>query len=263
MELPIKSIFQTSLIDYSGKLSTVIFVNECKHCNTSIISESKIISQLKNNIEVVNSLVISGNEPCIHGTKLIKFIKKVKNQVDNIYIKLDTNGIFPLILKKLIDSNVIDFISLNIKKTWNSHEKLTRQKTKESENIQKSVKLLLNSNILHEIKTTLVPKHIDVLNTENISQYIPKFYNEICTFDAIRPICCTNVSEQIQLSDDQIEYLQNTFKKIKYVDSSNMQTQTETEIKYEIHYGRVLSAIIGIIIIVLVVTIQYIKKLCY
>jgi len=155
-----------SLLDFPGKTSALIFTQGCpflchfchnpnlvvQNLFTSPIDENAFFSFLKKRQNQLDGVVITGGEPTIQ-KDLIEFIKKIKNL--NYLVKLDTNGINPDIIKKLLDENLIDYIAMDIKAPLDKY-KLIIQKDIDTNLIKQSINLIISSSINYEFRTTLV-----------------------------------------------------------------------------------------------------------
>ncbi|MEK7072806.1 MAG: radical SAM protein, partial [Patescibacteria group bacterium] len=109
-----------TLLDYPQKVAAIIFTigcnMRCPFCyNPSLvlsnnikkitpIKESDIISFLKKRIKYLDGVVISGGEPTLQ-SDLLSFCQKLKKI--GYLIKLDTNGLRPNVLKKLLDNDLL------------------------------------------------------------------------------------------------------------------------------------------------------------
>ncbi|MFZ5366063.1 MAG: anaerobic ribonucleoside-triphosphate reductase activating protein [Patescibacteria group bacterium] len=157
---------KVSLLDFPAHLSAIVFVKgcnfRCPFCfnrdlvlgNLPTIFEGKIFSFLKKRKKVLDGVVITGGEPTLQ-PDLEKFIKKVKKI--GYEVKLDTNGALPEILKNLIKKKIIDYLALDFKAPLNfSYSQITNYKLQIT-NIKKSIKLILQSGIPFELRTTVVP----------------------------------------------------------------------------------------------------------
>ena len=87
-------------------------------------------------------------------------------------VKLDTNGYKPELLSDLIDSNLLDYVAMDIK---NSKEKYGL--TVDIENfdlapILKSIDILINSKIEYEFRTTVVKELHNESDIIKISEWI-------------------------------------------------------------------------------------------
>lgn len=172
---------KTTLIDYPGKIASTIFLGGCNfrcgYChNPELISnfaknsfsEEEIISSLKERIAFIDGVCITGGEPTVH-KDLIDFIKKIKEL--NLLVKLDTNGTNPEMLKKLLDLKLLDYVAIDIKTGFSKYEKLTNSKGT-MENIERSIKILINSSVDYEFRTTVIPGFFDEQDIKEIKKMI-------------------------------------------------------------------------------------------
>ncbi|MFC1896060.1 anaerobic ribonucleoside-triphosphate reductase activating protein, partial [Thermodesulfobacteriota bacterium] len=118
---------KTSFIDYSGKISCVIFLLgcnfDCPYCHnpdlikdngskSSFLDELTIYHFLEKRKDFIDGVVISGGEPTLQ-KNLISFCKNLR-QMD-YEVKLDTNGSMPQVIRRLINEGLIDYIAMDIK----------------------------------------------------------------------------------------------------------------------------------------------------
>jgi pyruvate formate lyase activating enzyme len=171
---------ETSLLDYPGKISSIIWTVGCNfHCpfcynpqlvneKSEIISEEKILSFLKNRIGKIDALSISGGEPLIQKDINI-FIEKVKKL--GLLVKIDTNGAFPEKLKELIDENLIDYIAMDVKAPPVKYNVLSGVKVDLSK-INESIEIIKNSSLDYEFKTTIIPTFLDKTDIIKIAEWL-------------------------------------------------------------------------------------------
>lgn len=173
----IKGLQKTSLIDYPGKISSVIFVAgcnfRCPYCQNPdlvvgydelpTISEDEVLDYLLTRKKWLDGVCISGGEPTLY-PDLPGFLKKVKDL--GFLVKLDTNGTNPEMLEELIDSRLIDYVAMDVKAPLERYEEIVRRKVNLTD-IEKSVGILQNSDVEYEFRTTVVPK---LLNREDIAK---------------------------------------------------------------------------------------------
>jgi pyruvate formate lyase activating enzyme len=166
----IAGLQKTTLIDYPKKIACVVFLAGCNFrcpwCYSSeLVLPLKIVEQprleekeffdfLRSRKGLLDGVVICGGEPTIN-KDLPQFIQKIKNL--GYPIKLDTNGSNPEMLKGLINTNLIDYIAMDIKAGQKNPiyqnlmtEGVTLDKIKES------VELLKSSGLDFEFRTTVV-----------------------------------------------------------------------------------------------------------
>ncbi len=173
--MKIGGLQKTSLLDYPGEISAIIWTIgcnlRCPFCyNVDIVkqtvtplSENDVLSYLEKRRNVIDALVISGGEPLLQ-EDIVSFCEKVKGL--GYLIKIDTNGTFPEKLKELVDKGLVDYIAMDVKAPKNKYELLAGKKV-DLKNIQKSVDIIRNSGVDYEFKTTFVP---GLLVKEDISK---------------------------------------------------------------------------------------------
>ncbi len=184
MSLEIKGFIETSLVDWDGKVVSVIFLPgcnfRCPYCQNiglidhpekfKTIPEEKVFEYLESHRDFIDGVCITGGEPTLHKNRgLTEFIKKIKQ--DGFLVKLDTNGSDPDYLKELAGDNLIDFVAMDIKAPLEGYNKATNVKV-DTEAVKESVQFLLSGKIDHEFRTTVVPTITGLNEIEGISKLI-------------------------------------------------------------------------------------------
>jgi pyruvate formate lyase activating enzyme len=183
--MKIAGIQPFSLSDYPGTPAAIIFTIgcnfRCPYCHNKAlweesankISEEEVLDFLEKKIGKLAGVVITGGEPTIQ-PDLEKFLEKVKAL--GFKIKLNTNGSNPLLLKKLIEKKLVDFIAMDVKAPLNKYAKLCGQtfSKKELEDIKTSISIIKDSGILHEFRTTFATSWLDESDLVEIAKLIPK-----------------------------------------------------------------------------------------
>jgi pyruvate formate lyase activating enzyme len=181
--LQILGFIESSLVDWDGKLVSVIFLGgcnfKCPFCqNYPLVKESKSLKEidwlkikkiLTEKRDWLDGVVITGGEPCMH-PEIFELCRKMKDL--GFKIKLDTNGYYPYILMKLIENNLIDYIAMDIKTVLDKRYERACGRKLELGLIERSIKLLLAGKIDSEFRTTLVPGIINEEEIENIVRLI-------------------------------------------------------------------------------------------
>lgn len=158
-------ISKLSLLDYPGKMSAILFTKGCNfkcpfcHNGLTLLDDSvaeipfeEILEFLKKRKGVLEGVVISGGEP----TLMPDLKEKIKAIKDLGYlVKLDSNGTNPSVLEDLIKNQLVDYVAMDIKNALEKYDLTAGTKTLK-ENILKSIKLLQQSGIEYEFRTTLV-----------------------------------------------------------------------------------------------------------
>ncbi|HRY22617.1 MAG TPA: anaerobic ribonucleoside-triphosphate reductase activating protein [Candidatus Dojkabacteria bacterium] len=181
--LRVSGLERSSLLDYPGKISAIIFTHgcnlRCPYChNPELViegfnkdgsfSEKDILSFLESRKGKLDALVITGGEPLVQ-SNLLPFIKKVKEM--GFLIKLDTNGTFPDRLKDFIETGFIDYIAMDVK-----YPKVEYIKNAMipgiAKKIEKSIKIIMDSGLDYEFRTTYVKPLHSLESAEGIGQMI-------------------------------------------------------------------------------------------
>ena len=86
---------------------------------------------------------------------------------------METNGCDPNTLDDLIGANLIDFVSMDIKAPLTADEyAMNTNAICNMENIEKSIKVVMDSDVDYEFVVTIVPIHITSTDLESICSSI-------------------------------------------------------------------------------------------
>jgi len=187
---------KTSLLDYPGKISSIIFTIGCnlrcpfcyvpqlvlpeKIKEIKEIPEDYIFSYLDKNKKFIDAVVITGGEPTIH-EDLPDFIQRIKNM--GFLLGLETNGTNSQMLRYLIDKKLVDYIEMDVKTRviFDRYKEIVGNVLTQEmfENIKSSIEILLNSGIDFEFRTTLVKEfhsREDILEICKSIRGVKKYY---------------------------------------------------------------------------------------
>ena len=180
----ISGIKKTTLLDYPGKVSCIIFTAgcnlRCQYCHNSefvlpekiklikdFIPEEIFFNFLKTKIWLLDGVVICWGEPTLQ-KDLELFCQKIKDMW--FLVKLDTNWQNPDILKKLLEKNLLDYIAMDIKWDYENLENLIWKYDKQK--YFESIKLIKNSDIDSEFRTTLIKNYHSLDDFETVVKQI-------------------------------------------------------------------------------------------
>ncbi|MBD3310267.1 anaerobic ribonucleoside-triphosphate reductase activating protein [Candidatus Woesearchaeota archaeon] len=182
MQVSIKGVLKTSMLDYPGRISAVMFLPfcnlRCPFChNPELITNpdelddidpEDFIDFLKRRKNWLDGVVITGGEPTMHKglPELISRIKKL-----GYLVKLDSNGTNPEMLKELLDRKLLDYIAMDFKSSLERYDEVTAVKV-DKEKIKKSVELIKQSGIDHEFRATVLPDFFDTEEAKKISEWL-------------------------------------------------------------------------------------------
>jgi pyruvate formate lyase activating enzyme len=180
--MQIRGWVKTSLIDYPGKIATVLFTSgcnfRCPYCQNSDlvlhpeslpeIDPAEIFQLLTRRRGLIDGMVITGGEPTLQ-KGLDDFLRKVKEL--GLGVKLDTNGYRPQVLRELLGQGLLDYVAMDIK-TSPAKYPLAAGVPVDVRRIKESVRLILSSGIDHEFRTTVVPGIVALEDVEEIAKLI-------------------------------------------------------------------------------------------
>lgn len=171
-----------TLIDYPEKIACMVYTIgcpfRCPYCHnpelvdetvTNRISEKEILDFLEIRKGILDGIVITGGEPTMHGEKLISFMRKVKDL--GFLIKLDSNGVHPEFLQKVIDEKLVDYIAMDIKSPLLKYSQ-TVMRPVDIEAIKNSIEVIKKGGVDYEFRTTLVKTMTSVEDLEQIGKEI-------------------------------------------------------------------------------------------
>lgn len=177
-----------SLLDFEDKVSAVLFCKPCNFrcpfCHNGLtvlesdeeISWETVISYLNQRKGILDAVVFTGGEVTLM-PDLKEKIKQVKDM--GFLIKLDTNGTNPKILQDLINNNLLDYVAMDIKNSKSKYPLTTGCVNNFFDKVYESYKILLNSGLDFELRTTLVEEfHTaeDIKEIGEIFKDTPKMY---------------------------------------------------------------------------------------
>ena len=225
--MKIGTIQKFSLIDYPGKISAVIGTQGCNmrcfwchncyliphDCSPELqpIEEDDFFKFLNERVNFLDAVVISGGEPTLHAD-LLEFCEKIKAL--GFYVKLDTNGTNPAMLRELIGAGLLDYVAMDIKTDAEQYDKLCGERI-EMDAILASINILLSAGIPYEFRTTCVKPFVCRDNIEDLAKMIKGaelYYLQRCTEQK-----STNQKNVYQALDDE-ELAELKFKAAPYVE---------------------------------------------
>lgn len=221
---------KSSLLDYPSKVSAIIFTAGCNFrcgfCHnpglvtkieeTEILSEKDIFDFLESRKGKLDAVSITGGEPTLHHD-LPDLMHRIKAM--GYLVKLDSNGTNPEMLEEILHKGLVDYLAMDIKHRVekDAYERAI-QAPIDIENIKRSIRILMESGIAYEFRTTLVEglhskedvvamaQAIRGASTYALQKFIPReslnddSYKEKTTFsdetlEALRALCEEHVEQ--------------------------------------------------------------------
>jgi len=181
--MQIGGLAKNSLIDFPGKLSSVIFFSgcnfDCPYCHNpdlaagcspqaGTINFDEICRFLEKRQDFLDGVVISGGEPTLQ-TDIADVCTQIKNL--GFPLKLDTNGSRPEVLQHLIDEGLVDYIAMDLKTDPYLYTTYIKRNC-DPDPIFSSVRIIMDAGIDYEFRTTCVKPIVTRQTVERICQRI-------------------------------------------------------------------------------------------
>lgn len=180
--VPIGGVQKLSLVDYPGHVAAALFLAGCNmrcgYCHNPelvlperlapSIPVEEVMTFLKSRVGRLDGVVISGGEPTIHDElpELCRMIKQL-----GFDVKLDTNGTRPEMVRAMIDEGLIDFVAMDVKGPLEKYVEIAARPI-DLEAIVDNVRLMIDSGIGHEFRTTIVREQLEVSDFEKIGELV-------------------------------------------------------------------------------------------
>ena len=174
----IRAMIETSLVDWDGKITTVLFFDKCNFMcpfcqNWELMMkpgkfppiewqdiEAKLIAKKK----WIDGVVLTGGEPFVFGEEVFSIGRKIKDL--GFLLKIDTNGACPDELQRAVDDKLADYVAMDIKAPLDERYYVAAGVNVNIEKIKRSISQLINGRVDYEFRTTCVP---GLINEETIS----------------------------------------------------------------------------------------------
>lgn len=180
--MSIKGFQGTSLLDFPGRIASLVFWGGCNltcpFCHNPglvldpdlypDIAPADILSTLNERKSFIDGVVVSGGEPTLD-PNLPVFLKEVKGL--GLAVKVDTNGLAPQVLQKLINDRLVDYLAIDLKTAPERYNDL-HPGAVAYEKLLDTIRLCAEIRIDLEYRTTCVPGWIDASTIENLGRLI-------------------------------------------------------------------------------------------
>jgi len=165
--MKIKGFQGTSLLDFPGRIASLIFFGGCNLCcpfchNPTLVLDPEqypdypledLLAELRERRNFIDGVVVSGGEPTLD-RELSLLLREVKAL--ELEVKLDTNGLAPAVLEKLFAEGLVDYLALDLKTAPERYGELHRAPV-DPALLRRGIRVVLDSAVPYEIRTTCVP----------------------------------------------------------------------------------------------------------
>ena len=164
--MKIAGLQKSSFVDFPGSPCAVVFTPRCNmncaYCHNAhilfgsprLLPEDEVLAFLKKRAGLLTAVTVSGGEPTLQGD-LSEFLQKARAL--GYRTKLDTNGLRPDVLARLLREGLLDYVAMDIKAPFAKYDLVTRTKN-DLTAIKKSIAILRSSRLEHEFRTTFFPE---------------------------------------------------------------------------------------------------------
>ena len=178
----ISGLQKLAMVDFPGKLAATVFTGgcnlRCPFCHnaplvnrvaeTPELSEEEVLAFLKSRKGLLDGVVLSGGEPLLQHDAA-DFLKKVREL--GFAVKLDTNGCFPQVLADILQQELVDYVAMDIKNCREKYAQTVGIPGFDITPVEESVRLLQNSGINFEFRTTVVKKFHTAADIQAIGKW--------------------------------------------------------------------------------------------
>ncbi len=179
----IQGLQKVTLLDFPGKVACTIFLAgcnfRCPYChNASLVThvdmsdnipEEEALAFLEKRSGILDGVCITGGEPLL-ASGLEAFVREIRDM--GYPVKLDTNGSSADRLEYFIRQGLVDYVAMDIKNSPEKYGMTIGIDDYDTENIKKSVQLLIKSDISYEFRTTIVREYHNREDLEEIGKWI-------------------------------------------------------------------------------------------
>ena len=169
-EFFIAGLQKTSLIDYPGKVSCVVFLAGCNftcpYCHNPELALGRyperidlktLLAFIAQRRSLLDAVVISGGEPTLR-TGLGGLCRQLRNL--GMAVKLDTNGSRPSAIETLLRENLVDFIAMDLKTAPEEYgPPLCDEDAGPA--VLRSINIIMTAGVDYEFRTTCVHPFVD------------------------------------------------------------------------------------------------------
>ena len=186
MKFGIKGFDRMSLLDWDGMVATTLYLPgcnfRCPYCHNAglvlapeeyeTIPLKDILSYIEEHNDFLDGAVITGGEPTIH-PHLAELVESIRDA--GLRVKLDTNGSAPDVVEYLIDSELIDYVAMDVKAPldYEAYSRSAGIADRDAlERVRDTIDLLMEGRVEYEFRMTVVPALHRATDLERVASQI-------------------------------------------------------------------------------------------
>ncbi|WKZ29106.1 MAG: anaerobic ribonucleoside-triphosphate reductase activating protein [Patescibacteria group bacterium] len=157
-----------SLLDFPGRVAAVVFTQgcpfRCVYCHNpeliapqgkNVLETEDVLDRIGERKLFLDGVVVTGGEPTVHHD-LPEFLSELKSM--GLETKLDTNGVHPRMIERIIQEGLADFFAMDLKHVWRDYGSVIGTAARAAtENCIETMRIIRSSGIASEFRTTVYP----------------------------------------------------------------------------------------------------------
>lgn len=164
--MTIAGMVKSSLVDFPGLISCVLFVPgcnlDCFYCHNrslldgtaTLIPTQEVESFLHKRVGQLDGVVITGGEPTLQ-PGLLPFLRAVRAL--GYKTKLDTNGTLPAVVRAILQEGLCDYCAVDYKAPARRQAEICGIGADPEKTIE-TIDALIGARIPFEVRTTVIPQ---------------------------------------------------------------------------------------------------------
>lgn len=178
----INGLQKLTLLDFPGHTACTVFLAgcdmKCPFCHNSelidasapaLMTDDELMVFLKKRTGLLDGVAFTGGEPLLR-KELPELFEKIKDM--GYAVKLDTNGAHPKALAEVLDRKLVDYVAMDVKNSPEHYPQTCGRESVKLDDIKLSIRLIMDSGIKYEFRTTVVEQLHDESSFEGIGQLI-------------------------------------------------------------------------------------------
>lgn len=171
-----------TLLDYPGRIACTVFLQgcnfRCPFCHNSgllsgqgqpLMSDEELLAFLEKRKGLLDGVCITGGEPTLQ-PDLPQLLRRIKDM--GYYVKLDTNGGRPEVLKAVTEAGLVDYVAMDIKNSPEKYAQTAGVHENMLEKVRQSIAYLLSGTTAYEFRTTVVAELHDAASVQDMGMWV-------------------------------------------------------------------------------------------
>ncbi len=178
----IHGLQKMTLLDYPGRVACTVFFGgcdmRCPFCHNAelldgkappVMNDDELLSFLKKRQGLLDGVAITGGEPTLQ-KDLPDMARRIREL--GYDIKLDTNGLHPDVLGRMIREGLVQYVAMDIKNSPERYAQTAGLQKIDLSPIRESAAMLMEGSTEYEFRTTVVTELHDDDSFTGIGEWI-------------------------------------------------------------------------------------------